>query len=162
MMFRRAMIAAVVAIPFVAFSLAMAQEKKMKFEIFTGSDDKTYWRLLDKEGTNIANSGQGYEKKADCKKMVENFKEDISKYSFEYYEDKGGKNRFRLKAKNGNVVGASTGSYEKKPEAEKIVALITKEVKESTVAEVEKKEEKKDEKKEDKKEEKKDEKKKGG
>ena len=58
------------------------------------------------KGTNVANSGQGYGKKVDCKKMVENFKDDISKYTFEVYEDNKKQQRFRLKAKNSNVVGS--------------------------------------------------------
>lgn len=118
--------------------LASAADKKMSFEIFTDAKGEFRWRLLDGEGTNVANSGQGYGKKADAKKMVENFKADISKYTFEVYEDNKKEQRFRLKAKNGNTVGSSTGSFKTKDEAEKAVEAIKKGAKDAAITEKEK------------------------
>lgn len=136
MLTRRSWMAAVVL--FLGASFATAADKKMAFEIYPDAKGEFRWRLLDGEGTNVANSGQGYGKKADCKKMVENFKDDISKYTFELYEDNKKEQRFRLKAKNGNTVGASTGSYKTKADAEKTVEAIKKGTKDATVTEKEK------------------------
>lgn len=113
-------------------------KKTMSFEIFADAKDEWRWRLKDDTGTNVASSGQGYKAKADAKKMVENFQEDISKYEFELYEDKNMETRFRMKAKNGNVVGSSTGSYKSKADAEKVVNAIKKGVKDATVTELKK------------------------
>ena len=136
MLTRRSCLAAVLALPLAAAFAAAAD--KMTFEVFTDAKDEFRWRLLDGDGKNVANSGQGYSKKADCTKMVENFKDDISKYTFEVYEDNKKEQRFRLKAKNGNVVGASTGSYKNKGDAEKVIAAIESGAKDATVKEVEK------------------------
>lgn len=113
-------------------------KKTMKFEIFADAKDEWRWRLKDDSDTNVVNSGQGYKAKADAKKMVENLQEDISKYEFEFYEDKNMETRFRMKAKNGNVVGASTSSYKSKADAEKVVNAIKKGVKDATVTELKK------------------------
>lgn len=123
------------AIALLTSTFAAAADKKMGFEIYPDAKGEFRWRLLDGDGTNVANSGQGYGKKADCKKMVENFKDDISKYTFEVYEDNKKESRFRLKAKNGNTVGASTGSYKTKADAEKAVEAIQKGAKDATITE---------------------------
>lgn len=122
----------------VGVPLVAAADKKMAFEIYSDAKGEFRWRLLDGEGTNVATSGQGYGKKADAKKMVENFKDDISKYTFEVYEDNKKEQRFRLKAKNGNTVGSSTGSFKTKDEAEKAVEAIKKGAKAATITEKEK------------------------
>lgn len=140
MLTRRSLLALAVAL--IGSSFAAAADKKMAFEIYADAKGEHRWRLLDGEGTNVANSGQGYGKKADCKSMVENFKDDISKYTFEVYEDNKKESRFRLKAKNGNTVGSSTGSYKTKAEAETAVEAIKKGTKTASVKEVEAKEKK--------------------
>lgn len=111
----------------VAFAgLATAADKKMSFETYADAKGEYRWRLKDGDGTTVATSGQGYAAKADCTKMVDNFKADISKYTFEVYEDNAKKYRFRMKAKNGNVVGSSNSGYDKKADAEKVVEAIKK------------------------------------
>lgn len=136
MLTRRSCLAAVLALPLAA--AFAAAEEKMTFEVFTDAKDEYRWRLLDGDGKNVANSGQGYKAKASCTKMVENLKADISKYKIEYYEDAKKDTRFKMMAKNGDQVGASTGGYKTKTEAEKVVAAIAKGVKDATVKEVEK------------------------
>src|SRR5262245_45981325 len=94
--------------------IAVAADKKMTFEIYPDAKSEYRWRLKDGDGKNVATSGQGYSKKSDCTSMVDKFKADISKYKFEVYEDNAKKFRFKMMASNGNEVGASNGSYEKK------------------------------------------------
>lgn len=137
MISRRSLLAAFLAIPFAA-AIATAADKKMTFEVYSDAKEEFRWRLLDGDGKNVANSGQGYGKKVDCTKMVDNFKSDISKYTFEFYEDNKKETRFRLKARNGNVVGASTGSYKTKSDAETAVDSIKKGAKDAEVKEISK------------------------
>ena len=113
--------------------VSLAADKPMTFEIYADKGDDFRWRLKDGEGVNVANSGQGYKDKRSCMTIVENFKADITKYEFELYEDAKKETRFRLKAKNGNVVGASTGSYKTKAEAEKVSEAIKKGAKDAKV-----------------------------
>jgi uncharacterized protein YegP (UPF0339 family) len=115
--------------------LANAADKKMTFEVYPDSKMEYRWRLLDGDGKNVATSGQGYKAKADCTRMVDNFKADISKYTFEVYEDNAKKHRFRLKASNGNVVGSSTSGYDQKADAEKVVEAIKKGAKDANKVE---------------------------
>ncbi len=138
---RRVWLAVVVALS--AAGIAPAADKKMSFEVYQDAKDEFRWRLKDGEGAIVATSGQGYGKKADCTKMVGNFQEDISKYTFDVYEDNKKEQRFRLKAKNGNVVGASNGSFKTKAEADAAIKEIQKGAKDAKVVEVEKEKDKK-------------------
>lgn len=137
---RRVWLAVVVALSVAGISTAA--DKKMSFEVYQDAKDEFRWRLKDGEGSIVATSGQGYGKKADCTKMVGNFQEDISKYTFEVYEDNKKDQRFRLKAKNGNVVGSSNGSYKTKAEAETAIKAIQKGAKDAKVVELEKEKDK--------------------
>ncbi|HEY2784425.1 MAG TPA: DUF1508 domain-containing protein [Fimbriiglobus sp.] len=102
--------------------LAAADDGKMTFEIYTDKSNEFRWRLKDGD-KSLATSGQGYAKKADCKKMCDNFVKDISKYTFEVYESKDGY-RWRLNAKNGNNVGSSSGGFKTKADAQKAADAI--------------------------------------
>ena len=137
---RRAWLALLMLATFAGF--ATAADKKMSFEYYADAKDEFRWRLKDGDGKIVATSGQGYSKKADCTDMIDKFKADISKYKFDVYEDEGKKFRFRMKASNGNVVGSSSGSYDKKADAEKVVDAIKKDVKNADKVEKEKEKEK--------------------
>ncbi|OWK44387.1 YegP family protein [Fimbriiglobus ruber] len=117
---------------------ARAADKKFQFEIYPDAKDEFRWRLRDGDGGIVATSGDGYKRKADCKKMVENIKADIGKYTFEVYEDAKKEYRFRLKANNGNIIAASSRSQKTKADADKLTETISKEVKNADVKEVEK------------------------
>jgi uncharacterized protein YegP (UPF0339 family) len=138
-MFRRSILAfGFTLLPVLAImASAVTLADTMTFEIYADAKGEYRWRLLDKDGKNVANSGQGYGKKADCKAMVSNFKDDISKYAFETYKDNSMQTRFRLKAKNGNVVGASTSGFEKEDDAKKVIEAIQKGTKTAEIKEIE-------------------------
>jgi uncharacterized protein YegP (UPF0339 family) len=135
-MLSRRLFVAFALIPFLAGVAAAADT--MTFEVYADAKDEFRWRLLNAEGKNVATSGQGYARKTDCTKMVSNLKEDISKYSFELYKDNKMESRFRIKAKNGNVVGASTSGFEKEPDCKSLVEAIQKGCKDAKVKEIEK------------------------
>jgi len=124
------MVAAIAAV--VAFSNFTHAAEKYAFEIYADKAAETRWRLKDGEGTIIVTS-QGYSKKADAAKMVENLKADMSKYTVEYSEDKKKETRFNLKAKNGQVVGSSNKGYATKADAEKVVEAMKTGTKDATV-----------------------------
>ena len=134
-MTRRVMLVLCFVASYAAFGYAA---KTWSVEIYPDAKDEWRWRMKDAEGTTVATSGQGYKAKADCKTMVENFKADISKYTFEVYEDNKKETRFRIKAKNGNTVGSSSSSYKTKAEADKAVEALQKNIKDATVSEAKK------------------------
>jgi uncharacterized protein YegP (UPF0339 family) len=115
--------------------LAAAADKPMTFEIYTDKASEFRWRLRDGDNKILATSGQGYSKKADCKDMVDKFVKDISAYNLEVYESEKKKGEFwwHIKAKNGQIVGASNGGYKSKADAEKVVDEVKKEVKDAKV-----------------------------
>jgi len=98
----------------------------LKFEIFEDKDKEFRWRL--KQGEEIlGTSGQGYKAKDSCKKGIESVKKAVeSPKGFESCEDNAKAFRWRLKAANGQVIGASNKGYKEKGEAEKIVEVIKK------------------------------------
>src|SRR5262245_12268326 len=79
----------------------------LKFEIFEDKDKEFRWRL--KQGEDIlGTAGQGYKAKESCKKGIESVKKAAeSPKGFEVYEDNAKAFRWRLKAANGQVIGAS-------------------------------------------------------
>ena len=133
MLTRRVFLAACAAVA--VAGLARAADKPMTFEIYTDKSNEFRWRLKDGEDKTLGTSGQGYVKKADCKDMVDKFIKDISNYTFEVYESEKKKGDFRwhIKAKNGQIVGASSGGYKSKADAEKVVDEVKKEVKDAKV-----------------------------
>ena len=108
--------------------LMAAQDGKLKFEIYQDTAKEYRWRLKAANGAVLATSGQGYKAKADCQKGVERIKEQAGsdKVSFEVYEDKSKEYRWRLKAANGQIVGASSEGYKAKAVCETAIDLIKK------------------------------------
>src|SRR5437870_4348496 len=96
----------------------LAQDKAaLKFEIFEDKDKEFRWRL--KQGDDIiGTAGQGYKEKASCKKAIDGIKKGLEneKDKFEIYEDNAKAYRWRLKAANGQVVGAANKGYKDKTE----------------------------------------------
>ncbi len=125
------------ALMVVAGSVASAAEK-YAFEIYADKAEKTRWRLKDGDG-NIVVTSQGYSKKADAARMVDNLKGDISKYKFEYSEDAKKETRFNIMARNGQVVGSSSKGYATKADAEAVVKGIQAGTKSATVTDETKK-----------------------
>src|SRR5262245_13516343 len=136
---RRVFLAAVAALA--VAGLSRAADKPMTVEIYTDKSDDFRWRLKDCDEKTVATAGQGYNAKADCKRMVDNFVKDISAYNLEVYESEKKKDEFRwrIKAKNGQTVGASSGGFKTKAEAEKVVEEVKKGAKDAKVVEIEKK-----------------------
>lgn len=122
---------------------SFASAADLKFEIYKDAKEEFRWRLKDGD-TNLGTGGQGYAKKADCKKGVERMQKDAGTdaLAFEVYEDNAKKFRWRAKVKNGNVVASSSSGYETKADAEKAVKEIEKGAAKAKVEEVEEKKDK--------------------
>jgi uncharacterized protein YegP (UPF0339 family) len=79
------------------------------FETYVDSAGEYRFRLKAPNGENILAS-EGYKSKAGCSNGIESVKKNSQlDERYESYEDRGGKYRFRLKAANGEVIGASEG-----------------------------------------------------
>src|SRR5262245_14184035 len=119
--------AAAVAAILVCFGLpglVQAQDKPKPaataatFEIYADKGGEFRWRLKGGDGATLATSGEGYKEHGDCKKMVERIQSEIKgdKLSFEVYEDKAKEHRWRLKAKNGDIVASAPSGFKTKAE----------------------------------------------
>ena len=141
MVTRRAWLA--VAVLGLAAGLGLAADPKLRFEVYQDRKDEYRWRLKAANGAILATSGQGYKAKADCKKGVERVKADAAdKLTFEVYEDRKKDYRFRIKAANGQTIGASGEGHKAKADAEKAVETIKKGAKDAEVVETKEKDDK--------------------
>jgi uncharacterized protein YegP (UPF0339 family) len=106
---------------------AQAGAGKLKFEVYQDNAKQYRWRLKAANGAILATAGQGYKAKADCKNGVDRIKQDAAgKLKFEPYEDNKKEYRWRLKATNGQVIGASSEGYKAKADCDKAIDLIKK------------------------------------
>lgn len=98
---------------------------KLTFEIYQDNSKEYRWRLKSANGSILATSGQGYKAKADCKNGVERIKQDAAdKLKFETYEDAKKEHRWRVKASNGQTIGASSEGYKSKADCEKAIDVV--------------------------------------
>jgi uncharacterized protein YegP (UPF0339 family) len=129
-----------VALPLLAPGVLRAGGKStLTFEIFADKDGEYRWRL--KQGDEIiGTAGQGYKAKTSAKKGIEGVQKGLvsEKDTFEIYQDKAKAYRWRLKASNGQLVGAANKGYKTKADCEKVVNLIKKEAPKATITEVKK------------------------
>lgn len=94
-----------------------------KWEIYTDKRGEFRWRRRASNGNIVGSSCEGYTKKADAKSNAQRHGMDGNpnnmggKDKWEIYEDKRGEFRWRRKATNGEVTGASSESYKKKADA---------------------------------------------
>ena len=101
---------------------------RLKFEIYQDAAKEFRWRLKAANGEILATSGQGYKAKESCKRGVALLQKEAGtdKLTFEVYQDNAGKDRWRLKSANGEIVAASSQGYKSKAACTHAVDLITK------------------------------------
>jgi uncharacterized protein YegP (UPF0339 family) len=122
-------------------AIAAAMESKATFEVFTDKSGKHRWRLRHRNGNIIADSSQGYSSRQKAMQglrsvqsnaaggtvvvledaTAEDTVDDVptipaleSDGTFELFEDKGGKFRWRLRHDNGNILADSGQGYASK------------------------------------------------
>jgi uncharacterized protein YegP (UPF0339 family) len=101
----------------------------LTFVLYKDKAAEFRWRLKASNGEILATSGDGYKSKASAKQAIESLQshaDDAKRFTFEVYSDAKGEYRFRIVAKNGQKVGASSEGYKDKADAEKAVASIKK------------------------------------
>ncbi len=116
-----------------------AAKDQLKFEVYQDSAQQYRWRLVEGEGQDrqvLATGGQGYKAKADCMHGVKSIQDGIEKLKFESYEDNAKQNRWRAKASNGQVVGASASGYKTKADCDGAIDTIKKGASKAPVEEV--------------------------
>jgi uncharacterized protein YegP (UPF0339 family) len=114
--------------PLPAAQAGKAGAGKLKFEITRDAAKEFRWRLKAANGKILATSGQGYKAKADCRNGIKRIQEDVAsgKLKFELYKDKAMEYRWRLKAANGQIIGASSEGYKAQRDADHAIDLIKK------------------------------------
>lgn len=113
------------------------QATSATFEIYKDKGGKYRFRLKEKEGKLLANSGKGYKENDDVKKVVstiqktaakskvtEDDKTKVKAAHFQIYKDKGGKYRFRFKDEEDVLLAASVTGYKTKGDVQKIIDTI--------------------------------------
>ena len=120
-----------------------------KFIITQAKNGEFTFNLKAGNGEVILSASETYTTLDACKSGVESVRknalshiedqtreEQLSHPKFELYQDKGGEFRFRMKAKNGEIIGRSEG-YKAKASAKKGIASIGKNAPEAPVVVVE-------------------------
>ncbi|MBB6647966.1 HVO_2922 family protein [Halobellus ruber] len=131
---------------------------KATFEVYEDAAGQWRWRLEHRNGNIIADSSEGYASKQKAKQGLESVRsnapgayvEDHSKddpapdapdggsdATFELFEDKGGKWRWRLRHDNGNIIGDGGQGYASKQKAKQGLNSVRQNVPGAPVEDVE-------------------------
>jgi amphi-Trp domain-containing protein len=95
-----------------------------KFEVYTGGDGQSYFRLKAPNGEVILAS-EGYQKRKGALSGIESVKKNAQPEQFEVRESKAGQPYFVLKAKNNQVIGTSQ-MYKRQASCKKGVKSVIK------------------------------------
>jgi len=96
-----------------------------EFEVFEDAGGKYRWRLEAGNGEIVADSGQGFSEERGARGSIERVENhsadaavlDIGLAAFEVFEDAGGKYRWRLRHRNGNILADSGQGYSSRTKA---------------------------------------------
>jgi len=115
-----------------------AAASKARFELFEDNAEEWRWRLVHRNGNIIADGSEGYASKQKATQGLESVRKNASgayvvdtskdeqseptdeggsSATFELFEDKSGKWRWRLAHGNGNIIGDSGQGYASKQKA---------------------------------------------
>ncbi len=102
------------------------------FEIFEDKAGEYRWRLVASNGEIIADSGEGYASKDGARQAVERIQSyapnadvlDVGYAAFEVYEDNAGEWRWRLRHRNGNILGDSGEGYDSRSGAHDAIESV--------------------------------------
>ena len=104
------------------------------FELYEDNADEYRWRLRHRNGNIIADSGEGYASKSGATDAIERIREygpnadvlDVGNAAFEIYEDNASEWRWRLRHRNGNILGDSGEGYNSRSAAVDAVTGVKK------------------------------------
>jgi len=103
-----------------------------EFEVYEDNRGEYRWRLRHANGEIIADSGEGYSSEDEAENAVERLGTyapdadllDVGTGAFEIYEDKGEEWRWRLRARNGNIMADSGQGYGVRSDATEAVTRV--------------------------------------
>lgn len=104
---------------------ALESGDEYEFEVFEDEGGKYRWRLEASNGEIVADSGQGFSEERGANQSIERVEGhsadaavlDIGLAAFEVFEDKGGKYRWRLRHRNGNILADGGQGYSSRTKA---------------------------------------------
>jgi uncharacterized protein YegP (UPF0339 family) len=111
------------------------KDGKLTFEVYKDNAGEYRWRLKSASGKILAVPEDAYKNHSDVKSAIKSIQTNIAKMKTEYSKDKAKKHRWQLKATNGRVMARSPEGYKSKEDAEKVVELVRKGVKNAEVTE---------------------------
>jgi len=103
----------------VAGDAAVDADSGVRFETFEDAGGGHRWRLVAANGETIADSGEGYSSRSKLTDAIERVSEyapdadrlTMTTAAIEVYEDAGGEFRWRLRHRNGTILGTSGEGY---------------------------------------------------
>jgi uncharacterized protein YegP (UPF0339 family) len=103
-----------------------AADSKARFEVYEDAGGEYRWRLVHDNGNILAAASEGYTRRGDAKRSVDSMQDDVAGADdrFEVHEDNRGERRWRLRAKNDQIVATSGEGYSSESEAERAVERV--------------------------------------
>ncbi|QZY00930.1 DUF1508 domain-containing protein [Halobaculum rubrum] len=103
----------------VAGDAAVDADSGVRFETFEDAGGGHRWRLVAANGETIADSGEGYSSRSKLEDAIDRVREyapeadrlTMATAAIEVYEDAGGEFRWRLRHRNGTILGTSGEGY---------------------------------------------------
>ena len=104
---------------------AVDADSGVRFETFEDAEGGHRWRLVAANGEPIADSGEGYSSRSELEDAIERVREyapeadrlTMTTAAIEVYEDAGGEFRWRLRHRNGTILGTSGEGYTSRSKA---------------------------------------------
>ena len=134
-------------------TLASQQESKAAFEMYEDNAEEWRWRLRHRNGNVIADGGEGYSSRQKAMQGLQSVKrnslgaavtiqrveEDApeeppevlvadSQATFEFYEDKGGSWRWRLRHDNGEIIADGGEGYHNRSNVRRAIRSVTDQI----------------------------------
>ncbi len=102
------------------------------FELFEDRGGEWRWRLRHRNGKIIADSGEGYSTRSGLTRALEGVRRNVGSAdylqfdpaSFEVFRDRGGKWRWRLVHRNGNIMADSGQGYTRRRDAKRAIDSV--------------------------------------
>ncbi|MFD1645009.1 DUF1508 domain-containing protein [Haloarchaeobius litoreus] len=108
------------------------EESDATFELYEDRGGEWRWRLRHENGQVIADSGEGYSTRSGLTRALKGVRRNVGPadylrfdpVSFEVFQDRGGKWRWRLVHRNGNIIGDSGQGYTRRRNAKRAIDAV--------------------------------------
>jgi uncharacterized protein YegP (UPF0339 family) len=106
------------------------------FEVYRDQAGEWRWRLLHRNGEVLADGGEGYAKRGNARRAIDTIREHVGDMEFETYTDAADEHRFRLLARNGEILGDSGEGYASADSLDEAIERIREYVPEADLLEI--------------------------